>query len=106
MKKKIIGGIALLTIALTFAFIMDVNAKKEEYDPDNPAPLEWMDHPLGNEGGNGTSVSTCYQNVSAEGGTGKFFIKCSSSTSSTMIYPCPAPISAATGNAPSMCTTK
>ena len=101
MKKKFIGGIALLTIALSFVFAMNLKALSngDEYEVDTSEMLK-------EDKDGGTPVSKCYKDGTSDPGLGKFYIKCNSQTSNSMIYPCPAPTE---GNASqfgaSQCTT-
>ena len=103
MKKKSIGVIALLTIALTFVFAMNLRAVNQHQNPNENALADGGPAPTG---GGGTAVNKCYKQVTPKEGTGRSYIKCNSQTSSSMIYPCPATTK---GDAnefnTSMCTT-
>jgi hypothetical protein len=78
MNKKILGGIAILAIAS-----VNLNSQNRKADVISLANSKALAN-----GENGISVEFCYRSVSfaVQSGSKKF---CNSSTSNTMIYPCP-----------------
>lgn len=87
MKKRIIiNTVALIVVASAGTYFSLNRADKKEYF--TVTQLANIDALVQTEGEEGTPIGDCYLNLSVNGDP-DFFYLCNSSTSETMIYPCP-----------------